>query len=81
MRLNSEGQVTIPAALRREFGFTERDEVDVVADGYTLRIVHARPMSSRGDQIVSQLRGRATTSHTTDELMKLLRDDLDERDD
>ncbi|AHW65293.1 AbrB/MazE/SpoVT family DNA-binding domain-containing protein [Corynebacterium glyciniphilum] len=78
MRLNSKGQVTIPAALRHEFGFTEGDDVEVIADGDTLRIVHAAPTSSRGERIVSRMRGKATTSHTTDELMKLLRDERDD---
>ena len=35
MRLNSKGQVTIPAELRHRFGFVEGDEVDVIADGDT----------------------------------------------
>jgi AbrB family looped-hinge helix DNA binding protein len=37
MRLNSEGQVTIPAELRHRHGFAEGDEVDVVDDGESLR--------------------------------------------
>lgn len=73
MRLNSKGQVTIPAQLRRRYGFFEGDDVEVVEDGDTLRIVHAQPAKSRGTRIVSRLRGAATTEHTTDELMALLR--------
>lgn len=75
MRLNSKGQVTIPAPLRHRFGFVEGDEVEVVADGATLRIVHSTSAASRGERIVSRMRGRADTPHTTDELMKLLRDE------
>ena len=33
MRLNSKGQVTIPAPLRERYGLHEGDEVDVVEDG------------------------------------------------
>jgi AbrB family looped-hinge helix DNA binding protein len=73
MKLNSKGQVTIPAELRRRHGFAEGDEVEVIEDGNTLRIVHSQPADSRGARIVSRLRGRATTAHTTDELMALLR--------
>jgi len=73
MKLNSKGQVTIPAELRRRHGFVEGDEVDVVDEGGVLRIVHTRSASSRGDRIVSRLRGRATTTKSTDELMDLLR--------
>lgn len=76
MRLNSKGQVTIPAPLRRQFGFVEGDEVMVVADGATLRIVHAQqPEGSRGSRLVDRMRGRATTAQSTDELMALLRDE------
>lgn len=75
MRLNSKGQVTIPAPLRHRFGFAEGDEVDVVADGNALRIVHATPGDTRGDRLVARMRGRATTARTTDELMALLRDE------
>lgn len=75
MKLNSKGQVTIPAELRRQHGFAEGDEVEVVEDGNTLRIVHSEPTASRGQRIVARLRGRATTDLTTDELMALLRDE------
>jgi len=75
VKLNSKGQVTIPAELRRQHGFAEGDEVEVVEDGNTLRIVHSEPTASRGQRIVARLRGRATTDLTTDELMALLRDE------
>lgn len=75
MRLNSKGQVTIPAELRHRFGFAEGDEVDVVADGATLRIVHATAAQSRGERIVARMRGRSDSPQTTDELMALLRND------
>ena len=75
MKLNSKGQVTIPAELRRRLGFAEGDEVEVVEDGNTLRIVHSQADASRGSRIVSRMRGRATTRQTTDELMALLRAD------
>jgi AbrB family looped-hinge helix DNA binding protein len=71
--MNSKGQVTIPADLRRRHGLLEGDEVDVIEDGDTLRIVHVEPARSRGARIVGRLRGRATTAMSTDELMGLLR--------
>ena len=75
MKLNSKGQVTIPAELRRRHGFAEGDEVDVVEEGDTLRIVHRHAGASRGDRLVARMRGRASTSRSTDELMALLRAD------
>ena len=73
MKLNSKGQVTIPAELRKRHGFTEGDEVDVVEEGSTLRIVHRSPSHSRGARLVSRMRGKATTDLSTDALMALLR--------
>jgi AbrB family looped-hinge helix DNA binding protein len=73
VKLNSKGQVTIPAELRRQFGLAEGDEVEVLAEGNTLRIVHDRDARSRGERLVGRMRGRATTPRTTDELMDLLR--------
>jgi AbrB family looped-hinge helix DNA binding protein len=73
MKLNSKGQVTIPADLRHRHGFVEGDEVDVVEDGNTLRIVHRADGKTRGERAVNRLRGRATAGLSTDELMDLLR--------
>ena len=77
MRLNSKGQVTIPAALRAKHGLHEGDEVDVVEDGGVLRIVLAPDAESRGRRLVRHMRGRGTAADTadmsTDELMDLLR--------
>lgn len=73
MRLNSKGQVTIPAELRHKHGLHEGDEVDVIEDGGRLTVVRRAGAQTRGDRLVRQMRGRATTDRTTDELMQLLR--------
>lgn len=77
MRLNSKGQVTIPAALRAKYGLHEGDEVEVVDEGATLRIVRVEGARTRGQRLVDHLRGRGnardTQGMTTDELMELLR--------
>jgi AbrB family looped-hinge helix DNA binding protein len=75
MRLNSKGQVTIPAQLRHKHGLVEGDEVDVVEVGGVLSIVRAEA-PTRGERLVARLRGRASVagSVTTDELMAMLRD-------
>lgn len=75
MRLNSKGQVTIPAQLRREHGLHEGDEVEVIDDGHGLRIVRVPDSQTRGRRLVARMRGRATTAKTTDELLALLRDE------
>lgn len=76
MRLNSKGQVTIPAPLREKHDLHEGDEVDVVDDGTSLRIVRAEgggTHGTRGRRLARSMRGRATTTMSTDELLKLVR--------
>lgn len=73
MKLNSKGQVTIPAELRHRHGLSEGDEVDVVEENGSLRIVYRASGKTRGERVVSKLQGRATTKLSTDELMDLLR--------
>lgn len=73
MKLNSKGQVTIPARLRDKHQLHEGDEVEVVEDGSTLRIVRVEGEPSRGRRLARSMRGRATTAMSTDELMGLLR--------
>jgi AbrB family looped-hinge helix DNA binding protein len=75
MRLNSKGQVTIPAELRQKHHLHEGDEVEVVEDGNTLRIVRVKAGQTRGRRLVAAMRGKANTSMSTDELMGLLRDE------
>jgi AbrB family looped-hinge helix DNA binding protein len=73
MRLNSKGQVTIPALLRERHNLHEGDEVDVIEDGDALRIVRAEASQTRGDRLVARMRGRATTAMSTDQLLELVR--------
>jgi AbrB family looped-hinge helix DNA binding protein len=74
MRLNSKGQVTIPAWLRQKHHLSEGDEVEVIEDGNALRIVRVEG-ETRGQRLVRNMRGKATTTMSTDELMDLLRGD------
>lgn len=73
MRMNSKGQVTIPAELRHKYHLHEGDELEVVEDGNMLRITRVEHSESRGQRLVREMRGRATTDLSTDELMELLR--------
>ena len=74
MRLNSKGQVTIPAEIRDKYGLHPGDEVNVVEVGNTLQIVRRESGTTRGRRAAQRLRGTATTRMTTDEIMGLLRD-------
>lgn len=75
MRLNSKGQVTIPAPIRARHNLHEGDELDVVDENGELRIVRSAASLTRGQRLVQKMRGRATTSMSTEELLRLLRDD------
>jgi AbrB family looped-hinge helix DNA binding protein len=75
MRLNSRGQVTVPAELRRRIGLREGDEIDVVDAGGTLQIVRSKDAPTRGERAARRLRGTATAGMSTDEIMGLLRDE------
>lgn len=77
MKLNSKGQVTIPAELRQKYDFREGDEVEVVENEGVLCIRHHRGAATRGERIAARLRGSATARETegmtTEQLMELLR--------
>ncbi len=75
MRITSKGQVTIPQDVREKLGLLPHTEVEFVVEGRSVRIVKARAPSreSRGAAAVRRLRGRATVSLTTDEIMALTR--------
>lgn len=71
MRITSKGQVTIPIEIRKRAGLLPETEVDFVVEGQTIRIV--RVPSSRGARAVRGLRGTASVTMTTDQIMALTR--------
>lgn len=73
MKLNSKGQVTIPAELRHSHGFEAGDEVEVIADGATLRIVHKQSEFTKSERVVARMRGILPEGPSTDEIMALTR--------
>ena len=75
MRITSKGQVTIPVEIRERLGLLPNSEVEFEVEGNAVRIrkVRGRPQRGRGRSIVEQLRGKATSGMTTDEIMALTR--------
>ena len=76
MRITSKGQVTIPGDIRRQAGFAPGTDVEFVVDGSTVRIIKAKPASgkaSKGQRLVSRLRGSAQVKLSTDEVMEMTR--------
>ncbi|MBI5015996.1 MAG: AbrB/MazE/SpoVT family DNA-binding domain-containing protein [Deltaproteobacteria bacterium] len=75
MRITGKGQVTIPQELRDQLGFVPGSEVTFIPEGNTLRVVRQEGPGERGRSLVSRLRGKATVSMTTDEILALTRGD------
>ena len=73
MRLNSKGQVTIPAELRHQHHLHPGDEVEVVDRDGVLQIVRRAEATTRGERLVTRMRGRAKGGLSTDEIMALTR--------
>ena len=73
MRITSKGQVTIPISMRENLGFLPNSEVEFEIEGETLRLRKVNTGQGRGGKLVSQLRGKATTRMSTEEIMALTR--------
>jgi AbrB family looped-hinge helix DNA binding protein len=73
VRITSKGQVTIPQHIREQLGLLPNTEVEFVVDGKGVRIVKSRKRSGRGREVVDRLRGKASVSMTTDEILALTR--------
>lgn len=77
MRITSKGQVTIPQRIREQMGLLPDTEVEFVVEGSAVRIKKVEPQKgeTRGQRLLRHLRGRATVSMSTDEIMALTRDE------
>jgi AbrB family looped-hinge helix DNA binding protein len=73
MRLTTKGQVTIPLDIRERLGLLPYTEVEFEIDGDAVKIRKAKRGAGRGRDLVSRMRGRATTRLSTDEILALTR--------
>ena len=75
MRVTSKGQVTIPLEIREKLGILPQTEVEFEVQGNAARLVKVSPKRGRGRGAgaVARLRGKASVSMTTDEIMALTR--------
>jgi AbrB family looped-hinge helix DNA binding protein len=75
MLISSKGQVTIPAAIRREAGLLPNTEVEFVLDEEGRVMLRPKEGArSRGERLVEKLRGfKGKFAMSTDELMVLTR--------
>ena len=72
MKVTVKGQVTVPRAIRQRAGILPHTDVEFIIRG---REVVLRKVSKgrRGNALIAQMRGRAGTGLSTDEIMKLTR--------
>ena len=73
MKVTSKRQVTIPKQLRARLGLLPGTEVAFITEGNTLRVVKEAGPAGRGHRVVERLRGKATASMTTEEILALTR--------
>ena len=73
MRITSKGQVTIPQEIREKLGLLPHTEVEFIVEGSAVRIVRAGTGRTRGRSVVGRLRGSASVSMTTNEILALTR--------
>ena len=75
MRITSNGQVTIPKAIRDQLGLLPHTEVEFVLEGDSVRIVKSgtHKGESRGERAVRLLKSAGPLSMTTEEIMALTR--------
>ncbi len=76
MRVTTKGQVTIPQPIRRAAGIGPGTEVEfALSDGGVIELRRAgTDHVGRGAEAVAALQGTATSTMSTDELMRLLRE-------
>ena len=77
MKITSKGQVTIPIDIREKAGLWPETEIEFILDGKEVKIrkVKVNGRRSRGQSIVSQLKGKASVSLSTEQIMALTRGD------
>ncbi len=75
MRITTNGQVTIPKAIRDQLGLLPHTDVEFVVQGDSVRIVKAGTSTGehRGERAVRLLRRSGPVSMSTDEIMALTR--------
>lgn len=71
-KVTTKGQVTIPQEIRDRLGIHPGSTVEFAVDGDVVTLRRSAD-AGRGRRIVARLRGAATTSLTTDEIMALTR--------
>lgn len=75
MLITDKGQVTIPKAIRDQFGLLPGTDVEFVDVGGRVEVRKRDSNSGRGAAIVTKMRGALGPGMSTDEIMALTRSD------
>jgi antitoxin PrlF len=74
MKISPNGQITIPPDIQEQLGLLPGTEIQLEVIGDTLQL-RKQPIPNQGAELIAALRGKATRSLTTDEIMQLTRAD------
>lgn len=74
MKVNTKGQVTIPAHIRSYLGITPQCEVDFQIEGEKVLLVRRKPTADRGPSRFARLRGILKNAYTTDAWLRATRE-------
>jgi AbrB family looped-hinge helix DNA binding protein len=73
MRISTKGQITIPIDIRTKLGLLPNTEIKLSIKENAVILQKQLSSSNRGKQLLKQLTGKASTTMSTDEIMKLTR--------
>jgi bifunctional DNA-binding transcriptional regulator/antitoxin component of YhaV-PrlF toxin-antitoxin module len=72
MKIDTNGHIAISPDIREQLGLFPGTDIQLEVISDTLQI--RKPTPNRGTQIISAMRGKATSKLSTDEIMQLTRD-------
>ena len=75
MLITSKGQITIPKEFRDALGLLPHTDVEFEQVGDELRVRKANKQSVRGKNLIEAMAGKGTVKMSTDEIMKLTREE------
>jgi len=71
--ITSKGQITIPKEFREALGFLPHTDIEFERVGDELRVRKAKK-SIRGKKLIEAMAGKSSVSMSTDEIMRLTRE-------
>jgi AbrB family looped-hinge helix DNA binding protein len=74
MKISPNGQITIPPDIQEQLGLLPGTEIQLEVIGDTLQL-RKQTIPNQRAELIANLRGKATRSLTTDDIMQLTRAD------